>query len=76
MEKWTAEHDYFLKGHGIPQGPLASALLAEAFLHPLDSEDAVVDEGINLVDEGFELVRSSRRVAIVELLDGGLEFGQ
>jgi len=35
---WTAEHRGVRVDHGIPQGPIASDFLADAFLLPLDKE--------------------------------------
>lgn len=40
LEVWTEESEDITRGHGIPQGPLTSNLLAECFLHNLDKEMA------------------------------------
>jgi hypothetical protein len=40
LEIWTEESEDITRGHGIPQGPLTSDLLAECFLHDLDKEMA------------------------------------
>ncbi len=36
LRKWSSEHPPSGHGHGLPQGPLASDLLAECFLLPID----------------------------------------
>lgn len=36
--KWSADNSKVEKGHGIPQGPIASNFLAEAFFLPIDIE--------------------------------------
>ena len=36
LQKWSAENDKTMTGHGIPQGPIASDFLAEAFFLPID----------------------------------------
>lgn len=36
LERWTAEAVANARGHGIPQGPIASDFLAECFLLPID----------------------------------------
>ena len=38
LETWTDDSGSVVRGHGIPQGPITSDLLAECFLHLLDSE--------------------------------------
>lgn len=37
LQYWSAEKESTMTGHGIPQGPIASNFLAEAFLLPLDN---------------------------------------
>lgn len=36
LQRWTTEKTNITKGHGIPQGPIASNFLAEAFFLPID----------------------------------------
>lgn len=36
LEKWSADNIAEMTGHGIPQGPIASDFLAEAFFLPID----------------------------------------
>lgn len=36
LRVWSADNIATMKGHGIPQGPIASNFLAEAFLLPVD----------------------------------------
>ena len=36
LQKWSAESEETMTGHGIPQGPIASDFLAEAFFLPID----------------------------------------
>ena len=36
LQKWSAETAKTMTGHGIPQGPIASDFLAEAFFLPID----------------------------------------
>ena len=38
LETWSASQPVSMTGHGIPQGPLASDFLAEAFFLPIDLE--------------------------------------
>jgi len=38
LQKWSATESSAMTGHGIPQGPIASDFLAEAFLLPIDIE--------------------------------------
>lgn len=38
LQKWSAAESSAMTGHGIPQGPLASDFLAEAFFLPIDIE--------------------------------------
>lgn len=38
LETWTDDDPQITRGHGIPQGPVTSDLLAECFLTPLDEE--------------------------------------
>jgi len=38
LQKWSASDSSAMTGHGIPQGPLASDFLAEAFFLPIDIE--------------------------------------
>jgi len=38
LQTWTAVESNSMKGHGIPQGPIASDFLAEAFFLPIDLE--------------------------------------
>ena len=40
LETWTDEDPGVTRGHGVPQGPLTSALLAECFLHDMDKDMA------------------------------------
>ena len=37
LQKWSAESAKTMTGHGIPQGPIASDFLAEAFFLPIDT---------------------------------------
>lgn len=48
LQKWSAEENKTMTGHGIPQGPIASNFLAEAFFLPID---------IRLQDEPFKYLR-------------------
>jgi len=36
LQKWSASESSAMTGHGIPQGPIASDFLAEAFFLPID----------------------------------------
>src|SRR5450759_5010395 len=36
LQKWSASESAAMTGHGIPQGPIASDFLAEAFFLPID----------------------------------------
>jgi hypothetical protein len=38
FQKWSASESSAMTGHGIPQGPIASDFLAEAFFLPIDIE--------------------------------------
>jgi hypothetical protein len=38
FQKWSASEKSTMTGHGIPQGPIASNFLAEAFFLPIDLE--------------------------------------
>lgn len=38
LQKWSAAESSAMTGHGIPQGPIASDFLAEAFFLPVDIE--------------------------------------
>jgi hypothetical protein len=38
LQKWSASESSAMTGHGIPQGPIASDFLAEAFFLPIDIE--------------------------------------
>lgn len=38
LQKWSAADSSAMTGHGIPQGPIASDFLAEAFFLPIDLE--------------------------------------
>lgn len=38
LQTWSAVDSTSMKGHGIPQGPIASDFLAEAFFLPIDIE--------------------------------------
>jgi hypothetical protein len=38
LQKWSAAESSAMTGHGIPQGPIASDFLAEAFFLPIDIE--------------------------------------
>jgi hypothetical protein len=52
LRAWSAEKKLLTYGHGIPQGPIASDLLAECFLLPID--EALAREGylyIRYVDD-------------------------
>lgn len=48
LQIWSADDRSAVTGHGIPQGPIASDFLAEAFLLPID---------IKLRNESFKYVR-------------------
>ena len=37
LQRWSAESSRTVTGHGIPQGPIASNFLAEAFFLPIDT---------------------------------------
>jgi hypothetical protein len=38
LQKWSATETSAMTGHGIPQGPIASDFLSEAFFLPIDDE--------------------------------------
>lgn len=48
LQKWSAESNKTVTDHGIPQGPISSNFLAEAFLLPID---------IRLQKEKFQYLR-------------------
>lgn len=48
MQKWSASESAAMTGHGIPQGPIASDFLAEAFFLPID---------IYLLKAGYTYIR-------------------
>ena len=48
LQRWSAEDEKTITGHGIPQGPIASNFLAEAFFLPID---------IRLQNEPFQYLR-------------------
>ena len=48
LQTWSAEDEKTMTGHGIPQGPIASNFLAEAFFLPID---------IRLQKEPFQYLR-------------------
>ncbi|MXV73297.1 hypothetical protein F4Z99_03340, partial [Candidatus Poribacteria bacterium] len=48
LQTWSAEDEKTMTGHGIPQGPIASNFLAEAFLLPID---------VRLQKEEFQYLR-------------------
>ncbi len=51
LAEWTAEGRQSLHGHGIPQGPIASDLLAECFLLPIDEKLASTTTYARYVDD-------------------------
>lgn len=48
LQKWSAAESSEMTGHGIPQGPIASDFLAEAFFLPID---------IYLINAGYSYIR-------------------
>lgn len=48
LQKWSASESAAMTGHGIPQGPIASDFLAEAFFLPID---------IYLLKAGYTYIR-------------------
>jgi hypothetical protein len=51
LATWTSTRISSLKGHGLPQGPIASDFLAEAFLLPIDQKMSSVDGYVRYVDD-------------------------
>lgn len=51
LRTWSSEHVSSGHDHGLPQGPLASDFLAEAFLLPIDRRLADVEGYIRYVDD-------------------------
>ncbi|MFC2024318.1 reverse transcriptase domain-containing protein [Chloroflexota bacterium] len=66
LSKWSLILKGYEHGHGIPQGPLASGLLAEVVLHTLDKRMADLKESVYLrwVDDITIMSKSEQEAKI------------
>ncbi|MFH0903195.1 MAG: RNA-directed DNA polymerase, partial [Pseudomonadota bacterium] len=66
---WTSERAKHATGHGLPQGPIASALLAEVFLLPVDKAMARFEGYARYVDDVrlFAKTEAEIRRAVIQL---------
>jgi Reverse transcriptase (RNA-dependent DNA polymerase) len=66
---WTSERAKNATGHGLPQGPIASALLAEVFLLPVDKAMARFEGYTRYVDDVrlFAKTELEIRKAVIQL---------
>lgn len=66
---WTSELAKNTTGHGLPQGPIASALLAEVFLLPVDEVMARFEGYTRYVDDVrlFARTEAEIRRAVIQL---------
>ena len=69
LSQWTSQRPRDSKGHGLPQGPIASDFLAEVFLLPIDQAMRGIDGYIRYVDDVrlFGATETDVRRAVLKL---------
>lgn len=67
LPKWTIHPKGYEHGHGVPQGPLASSLMAECLLHKIDEKMSSLKNSVYLryVDDITIMATSERAARIL-----------